>query len=59
MANTNKLLVPASEAVLNQMKMEIAAELGIEFGPNASARDNGRIGGEITRRLIEMAKSMS
>jgi hypothetical protein len=56
MANTNKLVVPQSEQVIDQMKMEIAQELGIKYGPDATARDNGRIGGEITRRLVKMAQ---
>lgn len=56
MANTNKLLVPQSEMVLEQMKNEIAQEFGIQYGADATARDNGRIGGEITRRLVQMAQ---
>lgn len=53
---TNKLVVPQSEMVLEQMKQEIAQELGINYGPDATARENGRIGGEITRRLVQLAQ---
>jgi small acid-soluble spore protein A (major alpha-type SASP) len=56
MSRTNKLVVPQSEAVLEQMKYEIASEFGINYGPDATARDNGRIGGEITKRLVQMAQ---
>jgi small acid-soluble spore protein A (major alpha-type SASP) len=56
MSRTNKLVVPQSEAVLEQMKYEIAREFGINYGPDATARDNGRIGGEITKRLVQMAQ---
>lgn len=56
MTNQNKLLVPQSESLLEQMKMEIAQEFGIELGANTSARDNGRIGGEMTKRLIKYAQ---
>jgi hypothetical protein len=56
MSRTNKLVVPQSEAVLDQMKYEIAREFGINYGPDATARDNGRIGGEMTARLIRMAQ---
>jgi len=52
----NKLLVPQSELVLEQMKNEIAQELGIHYGADATARENGAIGGEITKRLVRMAQ---
>jgi small acid-soluble spore protein A (major alpha-type SASP) len=52
----NKLIVPNAELVINQLKEEIAAEFGIELGADTSARDNGRVGGELTRRLIELGK---
>ena len=41
----------------NQMKYEIASELGVNLGPDATARQNGTVGGEITRRLVSMAQS--
>lgn len=53
---TNKLLVSNSEVLINQMKEEIAQEFGIQLGANTSARDNGRIGGEITKRLIALGQ---
>lgn len=52
----NKLIVPNSEFAIQQMKEEIAAELGITLGADTSARDNGKIGGEITRRLITLGQ---
>ena len=39
------------------MKYEIANELGVNLGPDATARQNGTVGGEITRRLVSMAQS--
>jgi hypothetical protein len=54
---TNKLIVPNSEMVINQLKEEIAQELGIQYGANTSARDNGRIGGEMTKRLIALGQA--
>lgn len=53
----NKLVVPGSENAINQMKYEIANELGVNLGPDATARQNGSVGGEITRRLVSMAQS--
>lgn len=56
MANSNKLNVPGAKQALNNMKYEIAQEFGIELGPDASARSNGSVGGEITKRLVTMAQ---
>lgn len=54
--NSNKLAVPGAEAALNQMKYEIASEFGVNLGADTSARANGSVGGEITKRLVEMAQ---
>ena len=53
----NKLVVPGAENTLSQMKYEIANELGVNVGADATARQNGSVGGEITRRLISMAQN--
>ena len=53
----SRLVVPGSENALSQMKYEIANELGVNLGPDASARQNGSVGGEITRRLVAMAQN--
>ena len=53
----NRLVVPGSENATNQMKYEVANELGVNLGPDATARQNGSVGGEITRRLVSMAQS--
>jgi hypothetical protein len=54
--NNNQLIVPSSENVIDLMKQEIAQEFGITLGADATARDNGRVGGEITKRLVRMAQ---
>lgn len=51
-----KLVVPGAENAISQMKYEIANELGVNLGPDATARQNGSVGGEITRRLVSMAQ---
>ena len=56
MANRNQLLVPQAEFVLEQMKQEIAQEFGVNLGPDATARQNGSVGGEMTKRLIMLAQ---
>lgn len=53
----NKTAVPAGNGAIAQMKNEIASELGVNLGPDATARQNGTVGGEITRRLVSMAQS--
>lgn len=52
----NRLVVPGSEQAINQMKYEIANEFGVNLGPDATARQNGSVGGEITKRLVSMAQ---
>jgi small acid-soluble spore protein B (major beta-type SASP) len=52
----NQLLVPGVEQALGQMKYEIAQEFGVQLGPDATARANGSVGGEITKRLVQMAE---
>ena len=46
-----------SNPAADQMKYEIANEFGVNLGPDATARQNGTVGGEITRRLVKMAQS--
>ncbi|MDN4073144.1 MULTISPECIES: alpha/beta-type small acid-soluble spore protein [Fictibacillus] len=52
----NKLLVPGSENALNQMKEEIANEFGVKLGADTTARANGSVGGEMTKRLVAYAE---
>jgi hypothetical protein len=52
----NKLLVPGSANVLDQMKQEIASEFGVQLGAETTARANGSVGGEMTKRLVAMAE---
>ena len=42
---------------VDQMKYEIAGELGVELGANATEKENGQVGGEITKRLVKLAKN--
>ena len=53
----NRLLVPSIEQALEQMKYEIAQELGINLNADTTSRGNGSVGGEITKRLIQQAQS--
>ena len=51
-----KVKVPGARDSIDKMKYEIANEFGVNLGANASSRDNGLVGGEMTKRLVE--KSM-
>lgn len=42
-----------------QMKYEVAEEFGVQLGATATARENGKVGGEITRRLVKLAQGNS
>jgi Small, acid-soluble spore proteins, alpha/beta type len=52
----NKLLVPGAENALEQMKQEVANEIGVQPGADTTARANGAIGGQMTKRLVAMAE---
>lgn len=54
--SSNQLLVPGVQQALDQMKYEIANEFGVQLGPDATSRANGSVGGEITKRLVQMAE---
>lgn len=53
--------VPEARAALDNMKYEIARELGINFKPgyngDLTSRENGYVGGYMVKRLIEQAEN--
>ena len=55
-SSSNKLLVPGAQNAIDQMKYEIASEQGVQLGADATARQNGSVGGEITKRLVQQAQ---
>ena len=55
-SNTNKLVVPGAKQAIERMKYEIASEFGVNLGPDATSRANGSVGGEITKRLVQMGE---
>ncbi|WP_152655328.1 alpha/beta-type small acid-soluble spore protein [Oceanobacillus sp. CFH 90083] len=52
----NALLVPKAEHAVNQMKEEIAGEMHVNLGADTTARENGAVGGEMVKRMIQMAE---
>lgn len=58
--NNNKKLVPEAESALDKMKYEIAGEQGVNlkkgYNGDISAKDAGKIGGNMVRRMIKKAE---
>jgi hypothetical protein len=54
--NRNQKLIPQAAQALEQMKYEIASEFGVNLGADTSSRQNGSVGGEITKRLVAFAE---
>lgn len=59
--SSNQLVVPQANQALDQLKFEIAQELGIQIPQDGyygymATRDTGAIGGHITRRLVQIAE---
>lgn len=61
MANNNQTLVPQAKQVLNNMKYEVAGEIGVNlqqgYNGDIPAREAGRIGGNMVKKMIQYAES--
>ena len=59
--NSNSKLVPEAMHALDKFKYEVASEVGVSlkngYNGNISARDAGKIGGNMVRKLIEQAEN--
>ncbi len=59
--NSNYKVVPEATEALNKFKYEVASEVGVNlkegYNGDISARDAGRIGGNMVRKLIQQAES--
>ena len=58
---SNRVEVPQAREALNNMKYEIARELGINlkqgYSGDLTARENGYVGGYMVKRLIQQAEN--
>lgn len=59
--NSNQLVVQQSQKALEQLKFEACQELGIQvpqdgYYGSMITKDAGRIGGNITRRLVQIGE---
>ena len=64
MKSGNRVNVPQAREALDDMKYEIARELGINYSQgyngDKTSRENGYVGGDMVKRMIENAeKQMS
>lgn len=58
MSNKNRIEVPEAKNAMEKFKMEVASELGVDLkSENLTARDAGRVGGNIVKKLIKRAES--
>jgi hypothetical protein len=59
--SSNQTVVPQAKQLLEKMKFEVASQVGVPlkqgYNGDLSARDAGRIGGNITKKLIQYAES--
>ena len=55
--STNKMVVPGAKQAIDRMKYEIANEFGVNLGPDTTSRANGSVGGEITKRLVQLGQN--
>lgn len=54
--SNHKLVAPGSKQAIENLKYEAARELGIELGADTASRLNGTVGGEMTKRLVNLGK---
>ena len=61
MTNSNQKVVPEAKEALNKFKYEVASEVGVNlkngYNGDISAKDAGRIGGNMVKKLIQQAEN--
>ena len=59
--NSNRSVVPEAREALNKFKYEVASEVGVNlkngYNGDISAKDAGRIGGNMVKKLIQQAEN--
>lgn len=57
MSIKSRIEVPEAKNAMDKFKMEVATELGVDLkSENLTARDAGKVGGTMVKRLIEKAE---
>ncbi len=56
MAKSNKIVVPAARAAMDQFKMEAASEVGVNlkqgYNGDLTSREAGSVGGQMVKKMI-------
>ena len=59
--NSNRKLVPEAIDALDKFKYEVASEVGVNlkdgYNGDISAKDAGKIGGQMVKKMIEQAEN--
>ena len=59
--NSNKKLVPEAMSALDKFKYEVASEVGVTlkdgYNGDISAKDAGKIGGNMVRKMIQQVEN--
>jgi small acid-soluble spore protein D (minor alpha/beta-type SASP) len=57
MSSRNRVLVPQAKAGLDKFKMEAAKEVGVNlsegYNGDLTSRQNGSVGGQMVKRMVE------
>ena len=60
-SNNNKKLVPEAMDALDKFKYEVASEVGVNlkegYNGDISAKDAGKIGGNMVRKMIQQVEN--
>ena len=60
-SSNNRKVVPEAMDALDKFKYEVASEVGVTlkdgYNGNISARDAGKIGGNMVRKMIQQAEN--
>ena len=60
-SNSNYKVVPEAADALNKFKYEVASEVGVNlkqgYNGDISAKDAGKIGGQMVRKMIQQAEN--
>ena len=60
-SNSSKTLVPEAKASLEKFKYEVASEIGVTlkdgYNGDISAKDAGKIGGNMVRKMIQQVEN--
>ncbi|MDD3839664.1 MAG: alpha/beta-type small acid-soluble spore protein [Clostridia bacterium] len=60
MARNNRKLVPEARQALDQMKYEVASEVGVNlkqgYNGDLTAKEAGYVGGNMVKKMIEQAQ---